>query len=375
MAFTSLTTLFVVPPSNTIPTTGSTQDLAAKQLGVFDNAYAPVTAGNAASKPYIYIAQGRVVAAEGMGSKRSDRIYAKNILSWYKVVAEPQIPSQITELSGFNIKCEEDLTITFRLFSSYINVSYYNGLTKSVWVKAPCCDCGGDPCDTVDAAGTQAIVDEFVSKINADKDLSRFLIALRIGTGASSVLRVYGKALDKYGNPCDPTAFSFEYDRLIFYTYAHKGPINTQDLEVEDACDPFVDSIQVVQRAQYGRGSSDEIAQLEKNFYSYQAKYKHIFQMTGFNPEFQSEVIDGTYYDTYYLKFKEPVDNSWESSSLQDETVIIAVPTGQGSGLEAILVAFAGAVTDMSATDRTTTSTTSTTSSSTTSTTSTIIFP
>lgn len=369
MAFTSLTTLFVVPSGNTIPTTGSTQDLAASQLGVFDNAYAPVTAGNAASKPYIYIAQGRNVDVEGLGSKRSDRIYAKNILDCYKVVAEPQIPSQITELSGFNVKCEEDLTITFRLMSSYINVSYYNGLTKSVWVKAPCCDCGGDPCDTVDAAGVQAIVDEFAAKINADAELSRFITAIRVGTGADSILRVYTKLLDKYGNPCDPTAYSFEYDRLTFWTYAHKGPINTQELEVADACDSFVDSIEITQRAMYGRGSSAEILQKEIEYYSYQTTFKHIFSKTGFNGAYQSEVVNGTFYDTYYLRFKEPADQSWESSSAQDETVMIAVPTGTGSGLEAILVAFAGAVKDMSATDRTTTTTTSTSSTTTTSTT------
>lgn len=369
----SLTTLFVVPSGNTIPTTGSTQDLTAGQTGVFDNAYAPVTAGNAASKPYIYIAQGRSVAVEGLGSKRSDKIYAKNILSWYKVTAEPQIPSQITEVSGFNVKCEEDLTLTFRLMSSYINVSYYNGLTESIWVKAPCCDCGEDPCDTVDAAGVQAIVDEFAAKINASSKLSRFLTAIRIGTGATSILRVYGKTLDKYGNACEPNSFTFEYDRLSFWTYGHKGPINTQDLEVYDGCDTFA-TVTVTQRAQYGRGSSDEIEELENRFYSYQTTFKHIFNQPAFNGAFESFVTPGTYYDTYYLKFQEPTNDNWADVSGQDETVIIAVPTGTGSGLEAILVAFAGAVTDYSATDRTTTTTTSTTSTTTT-TTSTVLFP
>jgi len=367
----SLTTLFVLPPSNTIPTTGSTQDLAPGQFGVFDNAYAPVTAGNAASKPYIYLAQGRTVDVPGLGSKRSDRIYAKNILpnGWYKVVSEAQVPSQITEITDFtNISCDDDLTLTFRLMSSYINVSYYNGLTESIWVKAPCCDCGEDPCTSIDATGIQAIVDEFATKLNAHPKLSRFLTAIRIGSGASSGLRVYAKVLDKYGNACEPNSYTFEYDRLSFWAYGHKGPVNTQDLETYDACDSFV-TVTITQRAQYGRGSSAEIAELEKRYFSYQTTYKHVFDSTAFNGAYESLVVPGTYYDTYYLQFKEETNDNFSDVSGQDATVIIAVPTGQTAGLEAILVAFAGAVTNMSATDRTTTSTTSTSSTTTTSTT------
>lgn len=364
----SITTVFVVPSGNTLPTTGSTQDLTAGQFGVFDNAYVPATSGTVATKPYIYLAQGRSIAVPGLGSKRSDKIFTKNIRQWYKVTAEAQIPTEILEFSNFSAKCEEDLTLTLRLMSSYINVGFYNGLTESAWVKAPCCDCGGDPCIDVDAAGIQSIVDQFAAKFNASPLLSRFITAMRIGTGASSILRIYGKVLDKYGNACEPNSFSQEYDRLSFWGYAHKGPATSQDLEVADACDTFA-TITYVQRAQYGRGSSDEIAQLEHNFYSYQTTYKHIFNQTGFNGAYESYVTAGTYYDTYYLKFKEEDNISFEDASDQDETVIIAVPTGTGTALEAILVAFAGAVTDYSATDRTTTTTTSTTSTTTTSTT------
>jgi hypothetical protein len=369
----SLTTVFVVPPSNTIPTTGSTQDLTPGQFGVYDNAYAPVTAGNAASKPYIYLAQGRGVQANMLASKRSDKIYAKNILEWYKITAEPQVPGEILEFSNFSVQCDEDLTVTLRLMSDYINISYYNGLTESFWVKAPCCDCGADPCTAVDATGIQSIVDEFAAKINASPKVSRFVTALRIGSGSSSILRVYGKPLDKYGQPCEPNSFSFEYDRLSFWGYAHKGPETTQDLEVADACDVFA-TITYKQRAQYVRGSSDEIAQLEKNFYSYQTDYKHLFDLPAYNPAFESFVVPGTFYDTYYIKFKEEHNDAFMDVSPQDETVIIAVPQGETSGLEAILVAFAGAVKDYSATDRTTTTTTSTSSTTTTSTTQ-IIFP
>ena len=371
----SITTVFVVPSGNTLPTTGSTQDLAPGQFGIFDNAYAPATAGTVASEPYIYLAQGRSVGEpSNLGSKRSDKIYTKNIKKWYKVTAEQQIPNEILEFSAFNVKCEEDLTLTLRLMSNYINVGFYNGLTRSFWVKAPCCDCGGDPCDTVDAAGIQAIVDEFVAKINADTLVSKFVIAERIGTGATSKVRVNGKVLDKYGNPCEPNSFIYEFDRLTFWGYAHKGPATTQDLEVPDICDSFA-TVSYLQRAQYGRGSGAEIFEMEKRYYSYQTTHKHIFDESAFNGAFISLTNTAAYYDTYYLEFREEDDDDFMDVSKQSEAVFLAVPTGATAGIEAILVAFAGAVEDKSGTDRTTTTTTSTTSSSTTSTTSTIIFP
>ena len=60
MADFSLTTLFVVPVGNTLPSSGSTQDLTAGQVGIFTSDYTVATAGNIASYPYFYIAQGRV---------------------------------------------------------------------------------------------------------------------------------------------------------------------------------------------------------------------------------------------------------------------------------------------------------------------------
>jgi hypothetical protein len=326
------------------------------------------TSGTVATKPYIYLAQGRGVQRDTLASKRSDKIYAKNVLEWYKIVAEPEVASQITEFSAFNVKCDEDLTLTFRLMSSYINIGFANGMTESIWVKAPCCDCGEDPCVNVDAAGIQAIVDEFAAKLNAHERLSRFLTAIRVGTGADSILRVYAKLLDKYGQPCEPNSFSFEYDRLSFWSYAHKGPLTTQDYEVEDACEEFA-TITITQRSQFIRGSSAEIAQLEHNYYSYQTDYKHIFDKPAYNPAYESFVVDGTFYDTYYIKFIEQDDDSFMDVSKQAEQVIIAVPQGQTSSLETLLVAYFGAVKNYSPTDRTTTTTTSTSSTTTTSTT------
>src|SRR5690349_19367780 len=123
MADFSLTTLFVVPVGNTLPSSGSTQDLAAGQFGFFRNDYSVADAGNIAAAPYFYIAQGRENTYL-QGSKRSDKIKgcpsancSSNVTEWRKVVGCPTPTNQITEISGFTAKCGDILTVTLRLHS------------------------------------------------------------------------------------------------------------------------------------------------------------------------------------------------------------------------------------------------------------------
>jgi hypothetical protein len=152
MADFSLTTLFVVPVAqgNTFPSSGSTQDLTAGQVGVALNTY--LLTNNVASAPYWYVAQGRTNTYL-QGSKRSDKIKGcpsancnSNVTEWYMVHGCPTPVNQITDITGWHIKCGDVVTLTIRAFSSYLNTLYFNGLTRSVTVQAPCCDCGGDIC-------------------------------------------------------------------------------------------------------------------------------------------------------------------------------------------------------------------------------------
>ena len=160
---------------------------------------------------------------------------------------------------------------------------------------------------------------------------------------------------------------------MWFRTFVYSGPATTVDFIVADSCNIVAVPL-VTQRASYATGSSDEIKQLEKNYYSYQAGYlKHLYRMNGYNGNFESWVTDGTTYDTYYIKF-----NDWDTSAItwgdyipQDSMVIIACTTGgaYGIALEAALEADLGTVADDNAcvtTTSTTTLTTTTTSSSTT---------
>jgi hypothetical protein len=355
MADFSLTTLFVVPVGQTtFPSSGSTQDLTAGQVGIFDMNYAatntPSTKVAGGANPYFYVAQGRVNTYL-QGSKRSDKIAGciegsckSNVTEWYTVTGCPTAATQVTDVSGWNVKCGDIVTLTLRAHSSYIDTLYFNGFTRSVTVQAPCCDCGGDPCDTVDVP---ALIDAFILKlqqqgpgINPDNiSFNTFYQFQRIGDDVNAILRISGKPLTKYGQPCDVAAFPFEYDRMYFRTFVYSGPATTADFIVADNCN-IVATATITQRSSYPTGTSDEIIQLEKNYYSYQAGYlKHLYRMVGYNENFESWVSAGTTYDTYYIKFNEYDKSaySWGDYIKEDSIVIIAVPQAASATLQTIL--------------------------------------
>lgn len=372
MADFSLTTVFVVPVGNTLPSSGSTQDLTAGQFGIFKSDYTVATAGDITDKPYFYIAQGRTNTYL-QGSKRSDKIAGcsgtnpgcrTNVTEWYKVAGCPTPVNQVTDVDGWNVKCGEVVTVTLRAHSSYLDTLYFNGFTRSITVQAPCCDCGGDPCTTVDVP---ALIDSIIAKFNQEAPginpdnitFSDFYQFQRVGNDANAILRISGKPLTKYGQPCDVAAFPYEYDRMWFRTFVYRGPATTADFIVADACD-IVANAEVTQRASYVSGTPDEIRQLEKNYYSYQAGYlKHLYRMAGYNANFESWVSDSTVYDTYYIKFNEYDKSaySWGDYIKEDSMVIIAVPSSESAGIEEILEAALGTVAE----DNTCLTTTSTT--------------
>jgi len=374
MADFSLTTLFVVPVGNTLPSSGSTQNLTAGQFGIFRSDYSVATAGNIAAKPYFYLAQGRVNTYL-QGSKRSDKISGcptgssckSNVTEWYKVTGNPVASNQVTQIGNFNVKPGDVVTFTLRAHSSYIDTLYFNGFTRSITVVAPCLECGGDPCADVDVP---AFIDQAILKFeqeapgnNPDNiSFNTFYQFQRVGNDQNAKLVISGKPLTKYGQPCDVAAFPWEYDRMYFRTFVYSGPATTADFIVADNCNIVAEAV-VTQRASYVSGTSDEIKQLEKNFYSYQAGYlKHLYRMVGYNENFESWVTDGTTYDTYYIKFNEynRSEYQWGDYIYEDSTVILAIPSGATAAIEAILVAALGAVTDESGPITSTTSTTTT---------------
>jgi hypothetical protein len=390
MADFSLTTLFVVPVGqDAVPSSGSTstQNLTAGQVGIFNSTYVPVTSGTIAASPYFYIAQGRENTYL-QGSKRSDKISGKNnagtgqnVTEWYKVSGCPTAANQITDVTNFTVQCGETITLTLRAHSSYIDTLYFNGFTRSVTIQAPCCGCDENPCADV---SDNTIINLLIEKLRQqapgnNPDNISFNTFYTFENVGGTILRITGKPLTKYGQPCDVAAFPFEYDRMWFRTFVYSGPATTADFIVADACNLVANPV-VTQRASYATGTSAEIIQLEKNFYSYQAGYlKHLYRMVGYNENFESYVSAGSTYNTFYIKFNE-YDKSayqWGDYIQEDSTVILAVPVKTSNDLtsafEAILVAALGAVVDQGIPCITTTTTSSTAAPSTTTSTSTQI--
>jgi hypothetical protein len=366
MADFSLTTLFVVPVGNSLPSSGSTQDLTAGQFGIFTNNYVVATAGNIAAAPYFYLAQGRVNTYL-QGSKRSDKISASNVTEWYKVTGNPVAANQVTEVGNFTVKPGEVVTLTLRAFSSYINTLYFNGFTRSVTVNAPCLQCGENPCTDVDVP---ALIDDLIYHLelrapgnNPDNiSFNTFYQFQRVGDDQNAKLVISGKPLTQYGQPCDVAAFPWEYDRMYFRTFIFSGPATTADFIVADPCNQVAEAV-ITQRSSYVSGTSAEIQQLEKNFYSYQAGYlKHLYRMVGYNENFESWVTDGTTYDTLYIKFNEYDKSaySWGDYIKEDSQVIIASPQNLTQDILDVLEAALGTVTDESGDITSTTSTTTT---------------
>lgn len=371
----SLPTLYVLPVGNTIPTTGSTEDLAANQFGVYLNTHAVATAGNIAAAPYFYFAQGRPSTIPGVGTKKSDKISASKVKKWYKLVAEPDAPDQSVVISNFSVQCGEDVTISLVTHSNYIDLGFFNGRTQSVTVTAPCCDCGADPCADISAADTQALVDQIIAKFQANPITNAYMLFYRLGTGAASQLVIVGKPITPDGRLCSDLNVSAQwFDRLWFRAFAYTGPATSADFLVYDNCDQVADVV-ITSRALYKTGSSNEIIQSEIENYRYQVPgFPQLFGNTGYNQLYDTQVVPGQYYDYYYLEFVPyDRDNDWGMQVPTDANVQIAIPTGAGAALEAILTPAIGAPKNVSPANVTTTTSTST--SSTTSTSTTVLTP
>lgn len=364
-----LTTIFVVPTGNTLPTgSNSTNTLTSGQVGVFGPDNLPATVGTVGSDSFIYIAQGRNIYFPGEGTKKSDKIYTKNVLAWYKVTGNLEQNTQVTEISALNVGYGTDVSVTLRLFSYYINAAYNNGLTRSVMVTTPCIDCGSSPCDTLSAADYQATMQALAQAINDDEILNQFVSAGTDGTGLSTIILIQALTLQQYGPSCDLTNFPYQFDRMWFFTYVMSGPELTTDYEVNDACN-VIATTTILQRSSYPQGTPAETKQLELDNFFNQAILHDITSNPNYNAEFQTYVDSALAYDYYYIKFTKPGNHNWLEGMPIDETVLFAFPKADSgeTSMVAILTAFLGTPVNETATPTTsssfTTSSTTTTSS------------
>lgn len=371
------TTLFVVPVGNTLPTSGSIENLTDGQFGIFkDKLYTAATAGNVGTASYIQLAQGR--PGSGLGPKVSDRIQVAKVKEFYKVVGHDTAANEIWEISGLTAKVNEDVIVSWRVHSTLIEARHPNGLTQSVVIPAQCESCGADPCT---AYTNEELIDAFFAQLqiqlanqkaegNATR-LDSYLSFEKIGTGSSAVIRITGKPVETIPVYApDIATRNVDKDRLWFRPFIYIAPETTADFFNPDACNA-AGTTTLVQRSSYVTGTSEEVKQMEVDFYSYQHTHKPLYRAGQFNQQLSSKVTDGTTYDIYHIRFDElyPDSSVFASAHKIDWKVVLAVPQGSTSTIESILTTYLGAVTDASGAAVTTTTTTSTTSTTSTSTT------
>lgn len=372
----SLTQLFVVPSDNTLPTSGYPYELSVGQVGFFKADGTAATSANIDGEDYIYIAQGH--EKNDLPTDKTDKIAKAKVISYTKATGSATAANEIWDVSDFSVKCGEDVSLTIDAHSFYLDTAFFNGLRRSVTVKAPCCDCDGDPCTDVDQ---EKIVDLLIEELQSDfsynreaVNLVRFFDFLKIGSGNDTKLRISAKALDNAGQECDLAVNPHMYDRLWFRPFVTKGAPTNADFLVYDSCD-VAGTTTLVQKSTFPVLTSEEVKSLEKDYYSYKVpSFKQLYRIPGFNPYFKSLAEDGEVYNQYTVTFRMLNNNTrWQDNAEQDERVILLVPNSVTS-IETILTAYFGTPENTSGSHPTTTTTTSTSSTTTTSTTA-VPFP
>lgn len=360
----SLIRVFTAPVGNTIPTSGTTATLTANQLGIFLPSAAPATAANIGAADYFFFAQGRPNADLNLRSIKSDKIYLNKVIEKYKITSEDTTRNKIIALTDFTASCDESVSVTIRAFSSYINTSFYNGMTRSFTHQTPCCECGESPCAELSAQDIQDMVDDFADKINADTLFSPYVNAARVGSGATSQLWIQGELLPAEVDAAnDPMNFPYEYDTVNFQVFAARAPFTTQDLVIDDRCDVFA-TVTTLQDISFPRGTYDQVRKVELEYAPYTVPaFKTKYKDNNYNGLLHINAVPGTLYTEYVIKCQNPESlNNWGVFIQQDFTVRLFIPAASAAAFETIMVAKLGAFPDKSGPNiSTTTSTTTTT--------------
>lgn len=329
----SLTTVFVNPVGSTLATAGATSALTPGKIGLFKKSYAaPAVAG---TDTRFVIAQGRNADEVPQTTKKSDVIDLSRITRYKQFAPVTTSQTKVVEVKGFNAKCGEQVTVTLRGFSKYLNISYVNGYTQSFTINTPCCECGEDPCTVVDAG---ALVDQFVALINASK-YGEYVVATKVADGDSFKLVITANEIVQDTPGVMLNNFMYDgYDYLEFYAYAYKGPETTVEDVVANRCDVFAEVV-TTRRPTGKRGSSAEVALVEQRHYAYQSgRMKDLNCNPDMNPLYTSNVAPNTWYTQFLIKYRPLEGNqAWNMSQEIDETVLIFVAQAQAAAFKTAL--------------------------------------
>jgi hypothetical protein len=347
----AMTTLFVVPTGNTLPTgSARTFDLnpVLAQFGVFDAAGVAATTGTLGTSKSMLLAQGRLedVDSDGnrLGTKKAGPIFKEKVKNFYKVTASATSQEQVITINNFaQIHPDETISLSVRLRSRFIDSSFAQaiGLLKSITYNTPCGECGDAPCTELTPEQIEDMVDFFVGQGNAHSQLSQFVTFSKTGSGATAALVLTAKPVPQL-KPNSPWMYtnSFELDKVSMNAYFYTGVPVTSDMLVHDRCKNIAD-VATTQKPIFPRGLKEQIRAEEIRFNSYQNVNKTMFD----DPDWNNFIsyADASTYTQYFIEFEPNTPLQYVDHNNMTEWARIAAPTGQEANIEALLEAFLGA--------------------------------
>ena len=165
-------------------TTGSTQNLTAGEIGLFDaKTYAAISAAGSGNQPFI-LAQGNYRTADKIGqfhggyteSIKSKVINPRYVSRFFKVSAKTA-KNQILELSNLAIECGKTYDLRLDIKGSPALRALQHNIYKTLPGFSGCCSDGCTaPCNG-DAVDQTVVLLKWADGINEDPILSKFVLA------------------------------------------------------------------------------------------------------------------------------------------------------------------------------------------------------
>jgi hypothetical protein len=203
-----------------LATTGTTADLEAGEIGLFDaKTYAALTAGATfTTNREVILAQGsyhtKDVLALGHGplkeSIKSRPIEGSFISSFRKVASQTALQhivaigyDGVDGAKDMPMDCGKAYTIRISIKGSPTNRFIQHDLYHDFMIETADCDECADGCDTaVSFAAREALIDDLVIAINAHESLKNFVLAEKLDDGTVIGLKLTGAAQETVFGDC-----------------------------------------------------------------------------------------------------------------------------------------------------------------------------
>lgn len=340
-----------VTTNNTLLASGTTTNLAAGQLGIFNSdTYVATNAPNWATAKGILIAQGTEdlsAMPKGAGIRnetdKTKTILGHEILRWRTKAYQAGQTNIMTigwdgvngnkDTKNMTVKCDEIKHLYIRLTGKPIENLVPGGYLLHVEANGPCCDNCGDSCDSVDPTSVR---DEFYDRIIEHTflggiPLTKYVTVTKLTTTNTA------------GDPCVGLQFESGFvERTSDACYFDLFPYNSDPIHIQlsewnpdwhgtpERCTSTY-PIMVIQDVAYPAGAGEAVMRYEAYGHGWDNRDYNKFDIALRKAEGQHLYTDPSLnYDLYQLtyRFKYKV-LGWSDVYTDTYDIDVFVPTGQ----------------------------------------------